>query len=99
MARHRTRRRTRRVTRTILGSCESCGNWIELTWSEPRWRWICAECGSHKVTVPSPGSTDASLEGCSCDPEPNNAGHVEPERGWVIDVGCVVHDPFPEGDT
>lgn len=98
MARRRSRI-ARRPMHKIAGVCDACGGWTELAWSDRRWRWVCADCGSHKVIVPAPGSADAVLEGCTCEPAPNNKGHVEPDSGWVKALGCPVHDPFPTEGT
>jgi hypothetical protein len=77
------------VHEELAGTCDLCG-WIELTWADNQ--WVCTNCGSSRVTVPPPGSPEAVVYGCECDPEPNNEGRIQPEMGWATFKGCPIHD-------
>lgn len=82
----------------ITGRCDHCAASVELTWSPKRVRWVCADCGSHHIWVPDPGSEYArTAHSCTCDQQANNEGRLMPPKGWVIELGCPVHDPDWQG--
>lgn len=81
------------MAHTVTGHCDACGHWVELVWSSAHRRWSCPYCDSTRVRVPPPGSPDARIAACECDPELNNDGRMQPEVGWYVFSGCPVHDP------